>query len=113
MPFVNMPIECFTCRGSGKIKPVCAFKTNEQIMTIECVNCAGTGKRENKVYINPISSDKQVKNDEVSLTDDDSLVNSEEEVDYVVKKIKSKREEKIKSKRKEKRKTKPQKESDE
>ncbi len=54
MPFVNYPIECSTCRGSGRIKPVCAFRVHEDILTTECINCRGVGTMENRVYVNPM-----------------------------------------------------------
>lgn len=53
MPFINYPVECSSCRGSGQVKPACAFDVNSKLMTIECLNCRGKGQMDNKVYVNP------------------------------------------------------------
>jgi hypothetical protein len=58
MPFVNFPIQCSTCRGLGKIKPISAFEMHQKALAIECQNCRGNGVIENKVYVNPVTQEK-------------------------------------------------------
>jgi len=54
MPFVDFPLECTTCRGSGRTKPASAFAVNEEFLSKECLACQGTGKIKNMVYVNPM-----------------------------------------------------------
>jgi len=107
MPFVNYPIECSTCRGSGRIKPVCAFRVHEEILTTECINCRGVGTMENRVYVNPMPADSNgdygcippntevvVSNDALITIDKIAEVFSNEEIEKVtsaIKKVKSKK----------------------
>lgn len=53
MPFINYPIECTICKGSGKVKPAFVFAIHSEKMGIDCMQCDGKGHIENKVYVNP------------------------------------------------------------
>lgn len=54
MPFVDFPLECTTCRGSGKTTPASAFAVNEGFLARECLTCQGKGTIKNMVYVNPL-----------------------------------------------------------
>lgn len=94
MPFVDFPIECSSCRGSGKIKPVCAFRAHEDVMTIECFNCRGVGNIKNLVFINPMP---EVKEEIVATPEIEGLNVTNIEIDEIVEKVK-----KVKSSKKQK-----------
>jgi len=100
MPFVNFPIQCCTCRGLGKIKPLSAFEMHQKALAIDCPNCLGKGLIENKVYVNPevpsahLPVSSFVLNDESAIEIESISPQLEEEVQQslnLLKKVKSKK----------------------
>lgn len=53
MPFVDLPIECTVCRGTGRTSPATIFQANRNFMSTDCLNCRGKGTIANRVFINP------------------------------------------------------------
>ncbi len=59
MPFVDFPIQCTTCRGSGRTSPASSFAVNEVFLSRECLTCQGKGTILNMVYVNPYAEEKK------------------------------------------------------
>lgn len=99
MPFVDFPIECSSCRGSGKIKPVCAFRAHEDVMTIECFNCRGVGTIKNLVFVNPMPETKEIVSETPIMGEDGGNITFDEldEIVEKVKKVKSSKKQKLES----------------
>lgn len=85
MPFVDRPLQCYTCQGKGKVKPLSAFRAHEATFTIECPSCRGRGEIPNKIFVNP---EKKVEKEEIKNEETEIYDANDVEIIEEIKKIK-------------------------